>query len=91
MLQQPEPEQHQRQQDKVGLSEIEHVEHKGDGDEARQREQPRTRRAAGARHRVGELRRHPPRQRVEQRQEYIKRQLAEITGDREQHRRGRGG
>ena len=69
MLQQPEPEQHQGQQDKVRLSEIEHVEHKGDGDEARQREQPRARRPAGARHRVRELRRHPPRHRVEQRQD----------------------
>ena len=41
MLQQPEPEQHHRQQNEVGLPEIEHVENKGDGDEARQRKQPR--------------------------------------------------
>ena len=67
--QQPEPVQHQRQQHEVGLAEIEHVEHEGDGDEARQRFQPG---GAGlaprSRHRVRELRRHPPRDDVEERQ-----------------------
>ena len=43
MLQQPEPEQHHHQQNEIGLPEIEHVENKGDGDEARQRKQPRRR------------------------------------------------
>ena len=42
MLQQPEAVQHHRQQDEVGLPEIEHVEHEGHGDEARQRRQPGT-------------------------------------------------
>ena len=42
-LQQPEAVQHQRQQHQIRLAEIEHVEHEGDGDEARQRYQPRAR------------------------------------------------
>ena len=42
LAQQPKAVEHQRQQHEIGLAEIVHVEDEGDGDEARQREQPRT-------------------------------------------------
>ena len=45
--------------------------------------------APRSRHRVGELRRHPPCDDVEQRQAEIKRDLAEPARDRQQHRRQR--
>jgi hypothetical protein len=73
----------------IGLPEIEHVEDKGHRDKTRQREQPWARRPPRPRHGVGELRRHPPRHGVEKRQACVERDLAEISGYREQDRRQR--
>ena len=86
VLQQPEPVQHHRQQHEVRLAEIEHVEDEGNRGKTRQREQPRAGCPARSRHRAGELRRHPPRDRVQERKARIEKQLAEISGYRQQNR-----
>ena len=64
-LQHPETVEHHDQQYEIGLTKIEHVEDEGHGGKARQGEQPWAGRAARTSQRMRELRRHPPRECVE--------------------------
>src|ERR1700733_11408672 len=89
LLEKPEPQQHQRQQNQIGLAEIKHIKGERDHGDRRQRRQPGTWDLAVACHRVRKLRHDPPGGDVEQRQTNIKWNFSEEGRDRQQDRRRR--